>query len=133
MSENSITIAEYKAMQKKESKSKYKNKICRTGDSLDMKMDSLGELAYYNFLKTLAKSGDILYFNTQVPIRLPGNTKYVVDFQVFYPDGSVAYFDFKGCVTDMFRLKRRQVEALYPIKIRCIFRRGKRFFEKELK
>jgi hypothetical protein len=71
-------------------------------------------------LKALQESGVIRYFLQQVPIRLPGSIKYVVDFQVFYPDGSVEYIDVKGMQTQMFKLKKKQVEALYPITIKIV-------------
>ncbi len=94
-------------------RSKFKNIRCE--------MDGIGfaskaEMAYYGMLK-LRLCGDVAYFLRQVPIHLPGNVRYVVDFVEFWKDGSVHYVDVKGVETAMFKLKRRQVEALYPIKI----------------
>ena len=58
----------------------------------------------------------------QVPLHLVGNTKYVADFQVFHLDGSVEYIDVKGMETSTFKLKKKQVEATYPIKINVVTR-----------
>ena len=82
--------------------------------------DSKLEAARYVDLKTLRLAGDVLYFLRQVPIRLPGKVVYRVDFQVFWSDGSVTYEDVKGYFTKMSKLKIKQVEDLYPIKIEVI-------------
>lgn len=82
-----------------------------------IRFDSKAEARYYLRLKARVEAGEVLYFHRQVPIHLPGNTRYVVDFQEFHADGSVHYVDVKGVETQTFRLKKRQVEALYPITI----------------
>ncbi len=84
-----------------------------------MTFRSKKEAAYYRQLKVrqAAKGGDILYFHWQVPIRLPGNTKYTVDFQEFHKDGTVHYVDTKGHRTKEFIKAKKQVEALYPVRI----------------
>ena len=83
-----------------------------------MRFDSRKEARYYQTLKIRQVTGEVSYFHTQVPIRLPGNTKYVVDFQVFFTDGrEPEYVDVKGKQTESFRFKKRQVESLYPIRI----------------
>ncbi|MBD7493643.1 hypothetical protein HPN77_26535 [Klebsiella pneumoniae] len=55
----------------------------------------------------------------QVPIYLDGGTRYVVDFLVFFHEStrSPEYVDVKGVETQMFKLKKRQVEARLPIRI----------------
>ena len=65
-------------------------------------------------------AGTVLYYLSQVPFRLPGRVVYRADFQVFYSDGSVHYYDVKGFDTPMSLLKRKQVEALYPVKIEIV-------------
>lgn len=85
-----------------------------------IKFASKKEGKYYQQLKTLKKSGKILFFLRQTPIHLPGSTKYVVDFTVFYSDGTVEFVDVKGMQTDMFKLKKKQVEDLYPIEITVV-------------
>jgi hypothetical protein len=85
-----------------------------------IKFSSKAERSYYNKLKILQKSGEVVFFLRQTPFHLPGNTKYVVDFQVFYSDGTVAFIDVKGMSTPMFILKKKQVEDLYPITIEIV-------------
>ena len=85
-----------------------------------IKFPSKLEGGYYNRLKILQKAGEVLFFLRQVPLHLPGNTKYVVDFQVFYPNGEVEFIDTKGVMTKMSTMKIKQVESIYPIKITIV-------------
>lgn len=66
---------------------------------------------------TFSEDGTVRYFLRQVPFHLPGGVKYLLDFMVFWADGSITYEDVKGMRTEMYKLKKKQVEALYPIKI----------------
>lgn len=77
-------------------------------------------MSYYHRLLFLKRSGHVLFFLRQVPFHLPGNTKYVCDFQVFNSDGTVCFVDVKGFETTEFKLKKKQVEAIYPITIEII-------------
>jgi hypothetical protein len=81
---------------------------------------SKAEAAYADNLAIAQHTGDVLFWLEQVPIPLPGRTKYVVDFQVFHADGSVRFVDVKGCRTETFELKARQVSALYPFDIEVV-------------
>jgi len=87
-----------------------------------LKFPSKLERDYYLHLKLLQKLGEVLFFLQQVPIHLPGGTKYVCDFQVFYKNGEVAFIDVKGVETDVFKVKKRLVEATYPFEIQVIKR-----------
>ena len=87
-----------------------------------IRFDSEIEGAYYLLLDDEKRQGQLLYFLRQVPVRLPGNSTYWVDFQVFLKNGEVQYIDTKGKETQIFRLKKRQVEDLYPIVIQCVRR-----------
>ena len=82
-----------------------------------IRFDSKAEARYYQRLQALVASGAVRYFLRQVSIYLPGKTRYVVDFLEFWADGRVRYVDVKGVQTAMFKTKKRQVEALYPIQI----------------
>lgn len=82
-----------------------------------IKFPSKKEARYYAILKQLVDEKKVLYFLRQVPIHLPANIRYVCDFVVFYPDGSVRYIDSKGVKTPIYILKKKQVESLYPIRI----------------
>jgi Holliday junction resolvase len=99
---------------KKRPQHKFHAKICEDDG---IKFSSKAERAFYQRLKFEKQNGRVLFFLRQVPIELPGKTKYVVDFQVFYEDGTVAFIDVKGVETENFKLKKRQVEALYPFEI----------------
>lgn len=85
-----------------------------------IRFDSKGEAKLYDQLKLQQKSGEVLFFLRQVPIHLPGGTKLVIDFQVFYSSGLVRFLDYKGMETDGFKIKKREVEALYPIEIELV-------------
>jgi hypothetical protein len=82
-----------------------------------IKFSSKAEATYYDRLKLMLAAGKVVMFLRQVPFYLPGGVKYVVDFQVFWDDGSVEFIDVKGVETESFRAKRRMVEALFPVKI----------------
>lgn len=82
-----------------------------------MKFHSKKEAKYYAELKLLQASGELLFFLRQVPFYLPGNVKYLLDFMEFYGGGEIVFVDVKGRDTPLSKAKRKQVEALYPIKI----------------
>lgn len=79
-----------------------------------IKFDSKKEAAYYEYLKLRQRAGTIKYFLRQVPFDLPGNIRYRVDFMAVQDDDTIQYFDVKGFKTAMYKLKKKQVEALYP-------------------
>lgn len=85
-----------------------------------IRFDSKGEAGYYVDLKARVAAGEVVMFLRQVPFHLPGGTKLVVDFQEFHADGSVHFVDFKGQETDAFKIKRREVEAIYPVTIEVV-------------
>jgi len=80
------------------------------------KFASKKEAKRYVELKLLKESKRISYFLMQTPIHIPG-AKYVCDFVVFDLEGKAIYEDVKGFKTDVYKLKKKMVEALYPIKI----------------
>lgn len=80
--------------------------------------DSAKEARYYGDLKIRQRVGEVVMFLQQVPFHLPGSTKYIADFVVFLADESVEVIDVKGVRTDVYKLKKRQVEALYPVTIK---------------
>jgi len=82
-----------------------------------IKFSSKKEAKRYNTLKILQAKEEVLFFLRQVPFHLPGNTKYVCDFLVFWADGSVTVEDVKGFKTPMYILKKKQVEDMYPVTI----------------
>ena len=84
-----------------------------------IRFDSKKEARYYEQLKLRQAAGEVWYFLRQVPIYLPGGTRYVIDFVVFFKDAKRApeYVDVKGRETQVFRVKKREVEHHYPIRI----------------
>ncbi len=84
------------------------------------KFPSMLERKYYDLLKLRQKDGDVLFFLRQIPFELPGNVKYLCDYQVFLSDGSVEFVEIKGRDTPMGVLKIKQVEEIYPISIKVI-------------
>lgn len=61
-----------------------------------------------------APEGDVLAWVEQVPIKLPGGIKYVVDFVVFKRDGSWELVEVKGKATDVWKLKMRLMAEAQP-------------------
>lgn len=83
-----------------------------------IRFDSKKEARYYEQLKIRRQLGVVSYWLRQVPLHLPGGSKYVVDFVVFYTDDRAPdYVDVKGRETQVFRLKKREVEHQYPIRL----------------
>lgn len=81
---------------------------------------SKAEMKRYVELKALRACGHVLYFLRQTPFHLPGGVRYVVDFTVFWVGGAVTFEDVKpsgGYRTSMYKMKKKQVQALYPIDI----------------
>lgn len=95
---------------------KYGNKIT-TVDGI--RFDSKREAQYYRELLLRKAAGEVSYWLRQVPIHLPGGTRYVLDFLVFFVDQAKPpeYVDVKGRETATFRLKRREVQHHYPIRV----------------
>jgi len=75
------------------------------------------EAKRYADLNLLKKNGEVVFFLRQTPFHLPGNTKYVCDFVVFWKNGDISFEDVKGMRTQVYILKKRMVEDLYPIQI----------------
>jgi len=82
-----------------------------------IKFASRKEARRYRELRLLEKSGELLFFLRQVPFHLPANVKYVCDFLCFWKDDTVTIEDVKGIKTPLYVLKKKQVEAIYPIEI----------------
>ena len=79
-----------------------------------IKFDSKKEAKYYSELKLLQKSGEVVGFFRQVPLHLPGGVKYVMDFLVFYVDGTCKGIEVKGYETPEWKIKKKIVDAVYP-------------------
>ena len=84
------------------------------------KYASKKEAKYAAQLELRQQAGEVLFWLEQVPFHLPGSTTYRVDFCEFHADGTVHFVDVKGHETDMFKLKKHQVEALFPVVIEVV-------------
>ena len=82
-----------------------------------IKFHSKLEASYYQNLKILKKINLVDFWLQQVPFILPGGVKYLCDFLVFYADGSHKFVDVKGFETALFKMKKKQVESIYNVKI----------------
>ncbi|MGH8080378.1 MAG: DUF1064 domain-containing protein [Lysobacter sp.] len=96
---------------------KYRNEVVVVDG---IRFDSKREAKHYEYLKLCKAAGDLRYFLRQVPLHLPGGTRLVVDFVEFWADGSVRYRDAKGVETKEFKIKRREIQAHYPIQIELV-------------
>ena len=85
-----------------------------------IKFGSRAEARYYDRLQLAKQSGDLLFFLRQVPFHLPGSVTYRADFMEFWKDGEVKIIDVKGFDTPQSKQKRKQVEAIYPVKIEIV-------------
>lgn len=121
-----MSTADYLEKVNKPKVSKYKNVKVKIDN---ISFDSKAEGAYYEYLKLMVKVGDVTHFLMQVPFLCGGGVKYRLDFLVFYTDGHVECIDIKGAITSVFAIKRKQVESNYPVKIRCLKKKGNKFIE----
>lgn len=113
------------------SKKKSYNKYRNTKVEVDgIKFDSKKESQYYGTLKMLKKKGEVVDFQMQVPFPIEVNgihiAKYLLDFKVEYKN-RVEYIDVKAkskdgkwITTDVFRLKKKLIEAIYGIEIKMV-------------
>ena len=86
----------------------------------DIRFDSKKEANYYKDLKLLKESGAVIMFLRQTPFHLEGGVIYRLDFMEFWASGDVEFIDVKGRDTPMSKLKRKQVESVYHIKIELV-------------
>ena len=90
------------------------------------KFDSKLEAKRYEELKQLGQLGQVAWFTTQVPFRLPGGIIYRADFLVVWgPNpgaGGVTVEDCKGARTRVSINKIKQVEEIYGFKVEIITR-----------
>lgn len=82
-----------------------------------IKFQSKREAKYFRELQARVFAGEVSYFLRQVPFELVGGVKYRIDFMEVWVDGSIHWVDVKGFRTQTYKMKRRMVEASYPIKI----------------
>lgn len=84
------------------------------------RFDSKAEAEFYDRLRLYEKAGEVAMVLFQVPFRLPGGVTYRADFMVFYSDGDVEVIEVKGAETEAWKVKKRLVESLYPVKVSVV-------------
>lgn len=85
-----------------------------------IRFSSKKERKRYDELKFLQEQGEVLFFLRQVPFHLQGGVKYICDFMVFWKNNDIDFEDVKGFKTDMYKVKKKFVETIYPINIKEI-------------
>lgn len=120
MSQETMTLAEYKRSKKKASK--YKNVPTR---KYGLFFASKKEARRYDELKLLQRAGKIqgLAFQHHFEIRVGPNGMHVCDYIgdfSFQENGKLVVEDTKGVRTPVYRLKKKLMLACHGIKIREI-------------
>lgn len=105
----------------------------------NIKFDSKAEAAYYQQLKLLKMTGEVVSFDLQPEFILQDSfvkngkkyhaIKYRADFLVRYKDGHEELIDVKGMSTNEFILKRKLFEMRYMQSIKCVKLKGGQFVE----
>ena len=90
-----------------------------------IRYDSKKEAAYAGKLELLKKSGELLFYLRQVPVHLPGNIIYRIDFLEFWApkgdsQGDVIFTDVKGFMTPVSKIKIAQAEEILGVKINIV-------------
>lgn len=80
---------------------------------------SKAESIFASELDLLKKAGEVQSWERQIPIELVVNgkliCKYYCDFLVHYTNGNHVLVEVKGMETEVYRLKRKLLEATYLI------------------
>ncbi|HAM1479208.1 TPA: DUF1064 domain-containing protein [Listeria monocytogenes] len=105
----------------------------------NIKFDSKAEAAYYQQLKLLKMTGEVVSFDLQPEFVLQESfrkngklyraIKYKADFLVLYKDGHEELIDVKGMLTKEFRIKQKLFELRYMQSIKCLKLKGRQFVE----
>ncbi|EFQ6845998.1 DUF1064 domain-containing protein [Listeria monocytogenes] len=105
----------------------------------NIKFDSKAEAAYYQQLKLLKMSGEVVSFDLQPEFILQDSfvkngkkyhaIKYRADFLVRYKDGHEELIDIKGMLTKEFQIKQKLFELRYMQSIKCLKLKGRQFVE----
>ena len=107
------TTAQNKSQETQNKRSKYGNKRTMYNGVM---YASRGEAGYAQGLDLEMRIGTVLWWSRQPRFVLEGGVEYVADFIVQRPDG-VEIIDWKGHKTSDYRIKKKQVEARYKVKI----------------
>lgn len=107
------------------SRSKYGNKKC---DYHGLKFDSMGEMQRYFVLCDMADRGEIKNLKRQIKFPLSCNghhiCDYIADFVYDLPGGEHVVEDYKGVMTDVFKIKAKLFMINYGFKITISNQKG---------
>lgn len=85
------------------------------------------ETEYYQYLKTLERANEILWFKFEgLKFKLADNTTYTPDFVVMNKDGFIELHEVKGYWMDDARVKIKVAADMYPFKFLAIKKRAKK-------
>ena len=121
MTQERMTVEEYRAMLAGKKRSKYRNEKTRVDG---ITFDSKAEAQRYGELKVLQTAGEVQWFIRQPRFLLQegfekdgitfGKIEYIADFLICWADGSITVEDVKGMRTREYRMKRQMFEKRYP-------------------
>jgi hypothetical protein len=108
-------------------KSKYNNKKTEIDGHV---FDSQVEARYYEQVKWLKNTGEILSFKLQPRYLLQDSFRkdgvlhrkieYVADFEITHIDKTIEVIDVKGQILPLFSMKMKMFHKLYPYKLSLI-------------
>ena len=79
------------------------------------------EAYYYSQLKLMQRAGEVIYFRPQPKFKIDIEgfhiCNYFADFEVMLKSGIVEFWDVKGVLTPVYKLKKKLVKAIYNIDI----------------
>lgn len=81
------------------------------------KFMSKKEARHWEELLLAKRAGSLLFALRQVPFHHSSGVRYVVDFVEFWANGDVRFVDVKGVQTPMYKVKKKMIEAEFPIQI----------------
>lgn len=94
------------------------------GKVYDSKLEKNYRIHLNKLTKAIGAKFRVVDIKEQLPFECIVNGKkictYICDFAVQYADGRIEYVDTKGVVTPEFRLKKKLVEALFPVSIKVV-------------
>lgn len=116
-----LTEQELRVMQGKPGKPKKRSKFHNVWtEAHGIKFQSKKEAKRYGDLLLLVKSGEITELTRQVRYKLIVNNlqvcTYVADF-TYWKDGKKIVEDVKGYKTDIYKLKKKLMKAVYGVEI----------------
>ena len=100
---------------------KYGNKRINTKDGW---FDSKGEMRRWEFLKRAEEAGEITELERQIEFSFDMGDRhicsYIADYTYINKDKLFVVEDFKGVITDVFKLKAKMVKIWYGLDVNVV-------------